>query len=80
MPQLRAFFYDTAQAAQPATMRALTTLVDTSQVLFGTDFPYRTAADHVAGLHRCGFDAPQLHAIERANALDLLALEMIDRG
>jgi predicted TIM-barrel fold metal-dependent hydrolase len=79
MHELRAFYYDTAQAAQPATLRALTTLVDPSHVLFGTDFPYRTAADHVAGLHRCGFAADELHAIERANALDLLALPMIAR-
>ena len=80
MHELRAFYYDTAQAAQPATLRALTTLVEPSQVLFGTDCPYRTAADHVAGLHRCGFDPAEIAAIERTNALDLLALPTIARS
>ena len=53
-------------------MAALTKMVDVSQILFGTDFPYRTAADHVAGLRECGFTAAELQAIDRDNALTLL--------
>ena len=77
--ELRSFFYDTAQAASSIPMRALTTLVPSSHVLFGTDFPYRTASEHVTGLRACGFDDAGLHAIERTNALDLLPLSMIER-
>jgi predicted TIM-barrel fold metal-dependent hydrolase len=73
MAELQKFYYDTAQAANPTALRALTSLVDPSQVLFGSDYPYRTAADHVTGLHGCGFDAGELRAIECDNARRLLA-------
>jgi hypothetical protein len=47
--------------------------VPTSQIVLGTDFPYRTAIDHVKGLRDCGvFDEAQLKMIERDNALGLL--------
>ena len=70
--ELRRFFYDTAQAAHPGAMCSLTNLVHTSQILFGTDFPYRTAALHVDGLRTCGLSISDLAAIERTNALALL--------
>jgi predicted TIM-barrel fold metal-dependent hydrolase len=41
-------------------------------VVFGTDFPYRTAADHVKGLTAYGFSASELQAIDRENALRLI--------
>jgi 6-methylsalicylate decarboxylase len=41
---LRGLYYDTAVSANPATLSALTSLVDTSQVLFGSDYPYLPAA------------------------------------
>jgi predicted TIM-barrel fold metal-dependent hydrolase len=72
MYELQRFYYDTAQTANPVAMSALTKVVPVSQVLFGTDFPYRTSQDHVTGLGRCGFTAEQLRAIYRDNALRLL--------
>ena len=33
-----------------ATLEALTKLVPISQIVYGTDFPYRTAADHTKGV------------------------------
>jgi predicted TIM-barrel fold metal-dependent hydrolase len=50
----------------------LTRLVPVSQIVFGTDFPYRTGADHVKGLAGYGFSAGDLRAIERDNAARLL--------
>jgi hypothetical protein len=44
------------------TPRSLVALCDVSQVVFGTDFPYRTSLDHVKGLM----------AIESRNALRML--------
>jgi predicted TIM-barrel fold metal-dependent hydrolase len=41
-------------------------------LLFGTDFPYRNAQDHVQGLRECGFSDADLKAIERGNAEKLL--------
>jgi predicted TIM-barrel fold metal-dependent hydrolase len=66
------FFYDTAQVANPAAMSALTKVVPISQIVFGTDYPFRTAAEHVKGLKDCGvFSSTQLAAIDK-NALMLL--------
>lgn len=70
--ELRRFYYDTAQAAHPYALASLLKLVPVSQVVFGTDFPYRTAADHVKGLTDYGFAPAELRAIERDNALRLL--------
>jgi predicted TIM-barrel fold metal-dependent hydrolase len=69
--ELRRFYYDTAQIADAVTIDALARLVPTSQIVFGTDYPYRTAAEHVAGLARA-FHGPTLRAIERDNALRIL--------
>ena len=70
--ELKRFYYDTAQASHPMALSSLLKLVPVSQVVFGTDYPYRTAADHVKGLTEYGFSASDLRAIDRDNALRLL--------
>jgi 6-methylsalicylate decarboxylase len=66
-------YYDTAWTTNPEAMSALSKLVPTSQILFGTDFPYLTAADQLKGLKECGaFTAADLEKIENENALPLL--------
>jgi predicted TIM-barrel fold metal-dependent hydrolase len=50
----------------------LTKLIPISQIVFGTDFPYRTASDHVKGLTDYGFAANDLQAIDRDNAARLI--------
>jgi predicted TIM-barrel fold metal-dependent hydrolase len=70
--ELKRFYYDTAQAAHPFALASLLKLVPVSQVVFGTDFPYRTGAEHVKGLTDYGFSAKDLQAIDRDNALRLL--------
>ncbi len=72
MPLLQSFYYDTAQASNPAAMGALRTIMPVSQILFGTDYPYRTAKEHVDGLAGCGFSTADLAAIDRGNAERLL--------
>ncbi len=69
---LKRFYYDTAQASHPFAMSSITKLVAISQLLFGTDFPYRNAEDHVQGLRECGFSESDLRAIETENAKRLL--------
>jgi predicted TIM-barrel fold metal-dependent hydrolase len=67
------FYYDTAQTSNPAAMSALRKVVPLSQIVFGTDFPFRNAAEHVKGLKDCGvFNSRELRAIGRENALTLL--------
>ncbi len=70
--ELKRFFYDTAWTAHPGALASLTKLVDVSQILLGSDYPYRTGFDNVTGLIDYGFAASDLRAIERDNALKLL--------
>jgi len=70
--ELKRFYYDTAQAAHPYALASLTRLIPVSQIVFGTDFPYRTAIDHVKGLTDYGCSAHDLQSIDRDNALRLL--------
>lgn len=70
--ELKRFYYDTAQAADTEVLGALTTLVPTSHILFGTDFPYRHSIEDVQGLAGCGLSSGTLQAINRQNALALL--------
>jgi predicted TIM-barrel fold metal-dependent hydrolase len=73
LARLRDFYYDTAQATNPASMAALKKVIDPSHIVFGTDYPYTTMADHVKGLRECGvFTADELRAIDRDNAIRLL--------
>jgi predicted TIM-barrel fold metal-dependent hydrolase len=69
--ELNRFFYDTAQVANDVTITALAQLVPASQIVFGSDFPYRTSSDHVAGLSQ-RFSGPVLRGIERDNAARIL--------
>ncbi len=67
------FYYDTAQASNPAAMSALKKIVPVSQIVFGTDYPFRTSIEHVENLKTCGvFSAAELRSIERKNVLQLL--------
>jgi predicted TIM-barrel fold metal-dependent hydrolase len=73
LAELTRFYYDTAQTSNKASMSALTAIIPTSQILFGTDFPYRTGIDHVKGLRASGvFTDAQIMDIERGNAVRLL--------
>jgi predicted TIM-barrel fold metal-dependent hydrolase len=67
------FYYDTAQASNAAAMGALRKVAPVSQIVFGTDYPFRTSEEHVRNLRECGvFNAAELRAIHRDNALRLL--------
>jgi 6-methylsalicylate decarboxylase len=73
LAELTRFYYDTAQTSNKAAMSALTAIIPTSQILLGTDFPYRTGLDHVKGLRSSGvFTDAQIMDIERGNAVRLL--------
>ncbi|NOJ47962.1 amidohydrolase family protein [Bradyrhizobium archetypum] len=73
LAELKRFFYDTAQTSNRGAMSALAAIIPPSQIVFGTDFPYRTGIDHVKGLREAGvFTEEQVAAIERGNALKLM--------
>jgi predicted TIM-barrel fold metal-dependent hydrolase len=62
MKLLQGFYYDTAQCSNPIAMASLTKFISTSNIVFGTDYPYRTAEEHVKGL---GVRPADLAKIER---------------
>jgi 6-methylsalicylate decarboxylase len=66
------FFYDTAQANNPGSLAAIMNLVPASQVMFGSDFPFRNAEVVVAGLANYKFTAQQRQEIDRGNALRIM--------
>jgi predicted TIM-barrel fold metal-dependent hydrolase len=69
--ELNRFYYDTAQVANPVTLSAMAQLMPISQIVYGTDFPYRTAAEHTKGVTEF-FKGDDLRAIDRENALRLM--------
>jgi len=69
--ELNRFHYDTAQVANNVTLAAMVRLMPISQIVYGTDFPYRTAADHTKGVTEF-FKGNDLKAVERDNALRLI--------
>ena len=69
--QIRRFYYDTAAVPNDVTLSALAKMVPISQIVYGTDFPYRTAADHTKGVNAF-FKGSDLQAVDRENALRLL--------
>jgi len=70
--ELNRFYYDTAQVANNVTLAAMAQLMPVSQIVFGTDFPYRTAADNAKGV-TAFFKDDALKAVDRENALRLIA-------
>lgn len=69
---LRRFYYDTAAAADAVHMGILKMVVPTSQIVFGSDFPWVEPARIVEGLEKSGLSASELQAIYRDNAKAVL--------
>jgi predicted TIM-barrel fold metal-dependent hydrolase len=73
---LRRLYYDTAVSGSPYSLAALTTLVDTDHILFGSDFPYLSQqviddnADGVFG-HEALAGAEAADAVAQGNARTL---------
>jgi 6-methylsalicylate decarboxylase len=69
--ELNRFHYDTAQVSLAGTLVALARLVPVSQIVYGTDFPYRTAAEHSGGIDAI-FGEEDRKRVNRENALRIL--------
>jgi predicted TIM-barrel fold metal-dependent hydrolase len=69
--EVQKLYYDTANFYGPYPWPTLLKLVPVPHILFGTDFPFSSAADVAKGLSEVGLNAGDLHAIERGNALEL---------
>jgi 6-methylsalicylate decarboxylase len=71
MAELQRFYYDVAQAAHPMALASLTRMVPISQILWGTDFPFRFGVEYVKALGEF-FSESDLRKIDRDNVLALL--------
>jgi predicted TIM-barrel fold metal-dependent hydrolase len=69
--ELDRFHYDTAQVSLGGTLAALAKLVPVSQIVYGSDFPYRTAAEHSKGVDAI-FDGADRKRVNHENALRIL--------
>lgn len=72
MPAFRKFYYELAQGNTPGQLAALLKMVGVSQLLYGTDYPFRDGGEVNAGIAAWGFSAQELRAIERETAMGLL--------
>ncbi len=72
MHELQRFYYDTAWAYNAAPLAALTRFVATSQILYGSDYPYRLGPDTMKGLLDYGFSEADMKAIGRENTVKLI--------
>ena len=70
--EIKKFYYETAQANHPGALDALLRVAPVSQVLFGSDFPFRPTSEVVEGITQYGFSAGDLLVVERGNAVRLL--------
>jgi 6-methylsalicylate decarboxylase len=69
---LRRLYFDIAGTAYAPAIAALTALVPTTQILFGSDNPYVPLGLTANGLAQLGLSTADLRAISRDNALALL--------
>ena len=70
--ELKRLYYDIAGTAFAPAIGALTALVPTTQILFGSDNPYVPLSVTANGLGQLGLSSADLQAIGRNNALALL--------
>lgn len=70
--EFKRLHYDTANATHPASMAALLKLVEPTQVLYGSDYPYVAMNTQVDALRALGLGNATLQAICEGNARRLL--------
>jgi 6-methylsalicylate decarboxylase len=70
--ELKRLYYDIAVSGYRPAIAALTGLIPTTQILFGSDFPYRPLGETADTMPQLGLSQADLDAIGRNNALALL--------
>jgi predicted TIM-barrel fold metal-dependent hydrolase len=71
-PVVRKYFYEIAQGNEPGQFAALLKLVPVSQLMFGSDYPYREAIEAANGLAAYPFTDAERASINRETALRLM--------
>ncbi|HEX3323325.1 MAG TPA: amidohydrolase family protein [Terriglobales bacterium] len=70
--EIRKLYYDIAGTAYRPAIAALTELVPSTQILFGSDHPFIPLAETAQGMTKLGFTATDFQKVSRDNALALL--------
>jgi predicted TIM-barrel fold metal-dependent hydrolase len=71
-PILRKFYYELAQGNTPGQLAALLKMAPMSQLLYGTDYPFRHGAEVNAGIAAYGFSPDEILTIEHETARNLI--------
>jgi predicted TIM-barrel fold metal-dependent hydrolase len=69
--EVQKLYFDTANFYGPYGWPTMQKLVPIAHILFGTDFPFSSAAEVAKGLGETGIAETDLRTIERENALEL---------
>jgi len=69
--ELKRQYYDTADASNSSSLSALVNLVPSSQIVFGSDFPFLSAQDAASDLRHSGLPDKTVEAINSGNAVRL---------
>ena len=69
--ELKKLNYDIANATNSSSLAALMNLVPTSQIVFGSDYPYRAIAPTAGGWDKYPVSEEIRRAVNRENALKL---------
>ena len=72
VPLLQKFYYEVAQGNTPGQLAALLKLVPISQVMFGSDYPYRLGVEAVEGVDAYRFTVAERRAINSENAIRVM--------
>lgn len=72
LPELRKFYYELAQGNTAGQIAALTKMAPISQLLYGTDFPFRHGDEVNEGIAGYGFSPSDVRSIERETAARLI--------
>ena len=71
MYELKKLYYDIANATNASSLSALMNLVPTTQILWGSDFPYRPVGPTATGWDNYGVSPEIKQAVNRDNTLKL---------
>jgi predicted TIM-barrel fold metal-dependent hydrolase len=70
--ELKRLYYDTANATHPASMAALMKLVPSTQIVYGSDYPYVPMDTQAQALSQLSLSADVVEQIRHTNAERLL--------
>ena len=72
LPIFRKFYYEVAQGNTLGQLAALMQMVPISQVMLGSDYPFREGTEAVEGVHNYKFSPDEIKAIESENAIRVM--------